>query len=119
MITNNNKYVFSLSVFLFVSYASTALAGMSAGWDTPAVPANVVEDINPTFVNMTNWLLGFVGLIAVLMLIWGGFLYLTSAGDDSKAENGKKTISYALIGLLVAGFAYAIVKVVVVTILQN
>jgi len=88
-------------------------------WATPAKPANVPTDFSGALVNMTNWILGFVGLIAVLMIIYGGVLYLTSAGDDSKAENGKKTISYALIGLLIAGFAYAIVKVIVATILQN
>ncbi|MCK4919010.1 MAG: hypothetical protein KAS01_01355 [Candidatus Pacebacteria bacterium] len=88
-------------------------------WAAPATPANVPTDFTGAIINMTNWILGFVGLIAVLMIIYGGVLYLTSAGDDSKAENGKKTISYALIGLVVAGFAYAIVKVVVATILQN
>ncbi|MCK4919009.1 MAG: TrbC/VirB2 family protein [Candidatus Pacebacteria bacterium] len=113
----NNIYILPLSVFLFVCYIGTALADMDDGWDTPNKPDNVVEDINPTLVNMANWLLGFVGLIAVLMVIYGGFLYLTSAGDDTRAENGKKTISYALIGLVIAGFAYAIVKVVVATIL--
>ena len=113
----NNIYILPLSVFLFVGYISTAFADIDAGWDVPNTPANVVEDINPVFVNMANWLLGFVGLVAVLMIIYGGFLYLTSAGDDSRAENGKKTLSYALIGLAVAGFAYAIVGVIVATIL--
>ncbi|MCK5413412.1 MAG: hypothetical protein KAI57_03475 [Candidatus Pacebacteria bacterium] len=86
-------------------------------WAAPVSPANVPNDFTAAIVNMTNWILGFVTLIAVLMIIWGGVLYLTSAGDDSRAENGKKTITYALIGLVVAGFAYAIVQVIVVTIL--
>jgi len=92
---------------------------VDCAWAVPVKPANVPTDFSGALVNMTNWILGFVGLIAVLMIIYGGVLYLTSAGDDSKAENGKKTISYALIGLLIAGFAYAIVKVIVATILQN
>ena len=56
-------------------------------------------------------------MIAVLMLIWGGINYLTYAGDEDKARTGKKTISYAIIGLVVAGIAYAIVDVIITVIL--
>ena len=86
-------------------------------WAPPPKPGDVPDSFDDTVLNATDWILGFVGMIAVLMIIWGGINYLTSAGDEEKAKTGKKTLSYALIGLVVAGIAYALVKVVVSTIL--
>lgn len=57
--------------------------------------------------------LSFVGLIALAILIYGGFLYITSAGDDSKVEHAKKLILYAVIGLLIIGFAAVAVNVTI------
>lgn len=86
-------------------------------WGMIPQPDNVPGDFKQSIKNTTDWILGFVGMIAVLMLIWGGINYLTSAGDEDKARTGKKIISYALIGLVVAGIAYAIVKVIITMIL--
>ena len=86
-------------------------------WGIVPRPGNVPDDFNQSIKNTTDWILGFVGMIAVLMLIWGGINYLTSAGDEDKARTGKKTISYALIGLVVAGIAYAVVNVIITVIL--
>ena len=63
--------------------------------------------------NIIIWILGFIGILGILFLVYGGIMYVTSAGDESKAEEGKKTITYAIIGLFVTASAYAIVKTVV------
>ncbi|MEA1936950.1 MAG: pilin [Patescibacteria group bacterium] len=86
-------------------------------WGMIPKPSNVPDDFEQSIKNTTDWILGFVGMIAALMLIWGGINYLTSAGDEDKAKTGKKTIAYALIGLVVAGIAYAIVDVIITVIL--
>lgn len=52
--------------------------------------------------------LGFMGVIAVCVVIYGGFLFLTSSGDAGKVKKGQDAIKYGLIGLLVAVLAYAI-----------
>jgi hypothetical protein len=57
-------------------------------------------------------------MIAVLVIIWGGINYIAAAGNEDTARTAKKTITYGLIGVVIAGFAYAIVKVIVVTILS-
>ena len=105
----------ALSIFA-ISFALSANIA-SAIWESPSKPSGVPTDFDNAILNATNWILGFVGMIAVLMLIWGGVTYLTSAGDEDKAKTGKKTLSYAIIGLVVAGIAYAIVDVIVTTIL--
>lgn len=64
---------------------------------------------------IVNALLFFIGVVAVIMIIWAGIQYTTSAGDSSKVATAKNTIVYAVIGLIVAIFAYAIVNFVVST----
>ena len=53
-----------------------------------------------------------VGAVAVIMLIVGGFRYVTSNGDQNSVTTAKNTIMYALIGIIVAFLAYAAVNFV-------
>ena len=112
-IATNSTVVFcavALSMLLLICTAS-------ADFVMPAQPAGTPGDFGQSIVNLTNWVLGFTTMIAVLALIWGGMNYLTSAGDEEKAKSGKQAIKYALLGLIVAGIAYALVNVVVSIIL--
>lgn len=59
-----------------------------------------------------NVLLFLIGSIAVIMIIYSGFLYLTSMGDASNVKRAKDTLVYAIIGLVVAILAGAIVNFV-------
>ena len=70
-------------------------------------------DIDTTFKDAVNFLLYLIGAIAVIMLIFGGFRYVTSGGDGSAITSAKNTILYAVIGLAVAIIAYAIVNFVI------
>ncbi len=60
----------------------------------------------------TNIALYVVGVLSVIMLIWGGLRYILSGGDAKKITDAKNTILYALIGLAIAFFAFAIVNFV-------
>jgi TRAP-type C4-dicarboxylate transport system permease small subunit len=53
--------------------------------------------------------LALLGLVAVIMVVWGGFTWLTSGGDETKVESAKKIISAAVIGLIVVLLSWAIV----------
>jgi len=59
---------------------------------------------------LINYILFFLGLVATIMIIYGGFLYVTSGGDDAGAEKGKKILMYAAIGLIVVLISYALVN---------
>lgn len=66
---------------------------------------------------LLNWALNatlvFLAPLALLAIIWSGILYLTSMGDAAKAEQAKKNLTWAVIGLiLVIGF-WAILNFVV------
>jgi hypothetical protein len=57
-----------------------------------------------------GWILPLIGSVAVLFLIIGGIRYITSAGNKDKAETAKKTISYAVIGLVIIVLSGVIVS---------
>lgn len=63
--------------------------------------------LEPLIVQIINFFLGFVGLIAFLMLVSGGFRYLSSNGDAEATKKGKQTITYAIIGVVVIALSYA------------
>lgn len=64
---------------------------------------------------ITSFALSFVGIIAVLMVILGGFWYLTAAGNEEQAKKGMHTILYALVGIVLISLAYVIVNAVTST----
>ena len=53
--------------------------------------------------------IGIIGILAVVMIIFGGIQYTTSAGDTAKVTKAKNTILYGIIGLVIALLAFAIV----------
>ncbi len=61
---------------------------------------------------IVNFFLTFLGLIAVVMIIYGGFLYVSAAGNQEKIESAKKIIMYAVIGIVVILLSFAIVNTV-------
>lgn len=73
------------------------------------------ELIGPSgvFTQITNTVLYIVGIISVVMLIYGGLRYVISGGDSKKVTDAKNTILYAIIGLIVSILAFAIVNFVI------
>lgn len=61
---------------------------------------------------ITNLLLFIVGVISVFMLIVGGFKFILSGGNKEKVTAARNTILYALVGLVIAFFSFAIVEFV-------
>lgn len=49
-----------------------------------------------------------VGVVAVVMIIVGGFKYITSSGDSSNVQSAKNTILYAIVGLVIVAMAQVI-----------
>jgi hypothetical protein len=72
-------------------------------------------DLKSTVVNIIQWVLGLLGLIAVVMILIGGFQWMTAGGNEEKVASAKKIISAAVIGLIVILLAWAIVIFVVNT----
>ena len=65
-----------------------------------------------TVYTVTNWVFYIMTAVAALMIVFGGFTYLTAAGDPGKAGKGKGILMYAIIGLAIALIAKVIPSLV-------
>lgn len=56
--------------------------------------------------------MGIMGALVLLMLVWGGFQWLTSAGNPEKVKKGSQTMIWAVIGLFLVLSSYLILDAV-------
>ena len=77
------------------------------------VPTNFASGDGSIVRRIINLMLYAVGVISVIMLIYGGFRYVISGGQKESVTAAKNTILYAIVGLLISIFAYAIVRFVI------
>lgn len=119
---------FALTLMLSMGLAVPALAqtaqeqinnGLCAGsnlqfTDNPgqcgAATSDATSKINSLVKTVVNLLSAVVGIVAVIMIIVGGFRYVTSGGNDTSVTAAKNTILYAIIGLVVVALAQIIVR---------
>lgn len=74
----------------------------------PAWGAGAQTNIATIVGNIILAVLGLLGVIFTILLVYGGFLWLTSAGEEDKAKKGTGLIFNAIIGALIVIAAYAI-----------
>jgi len=71
--------------------------------------------VNNLVEKIINIFSAIVGVVAVIMIVYGGFRYITSGGDTTRVSSAKNTIIYALIGLAIVALAQVIVRFVLHT----
>jgi len=69
-------------------------------------------DLRALVLKILNFFLTFLGILAVIMVVYGGVTYVTSAGNDEAIGNAKKIIMYAVVGLIVILLSFAIIRTV-------
>lgn len=79
------------------------------GWAKVDAAVAAAPTLSSIALKVLNFLLSIVGVLAVIMMVVGGILYLTDAGDEGRAETGKKIVTYAVIGIAVALAALVLV----------
>ena len=63
-------------------------------------------------VSFTNWILAALAVVAVVMVIYAGYLFITGGTNDKDIEKAKKILIYSVIGLVVAAVSYSVVSFV-------
>jgi hypothetical protein len=89
------------------NFQISATAGGSCG---EGVDAGSFNNLLKKAVNIIS---AIVGVVAVIMIIVGGFKYITSGGDQQKIASAKSTLLYAIIGLVIVALAQVIVHFVI------
>lgn len=103
----------SATVFLFNTVP--AYAQLISPGDQPGRLAEATGgegSFRSLILTFLNFFLGFLGLLAVVMVIYGGILYITGAGEQDKLDKGKKIIMYAVVGIVIILLAFALVNTI-------
>jgi len=127
----------AIAQLLLLPAAVLAVTDFGAGGTTPpAAPTNGVicdpgdifgcQNINPRTGNtnprdiaerVIQFAMSFLGLIAVAIILYGGFKWMTAAGNDEKVDEAKKLIGAGIVGLIIIVAAYSIVTFVIANLL--
>ncbi|PIR94260.1 hypothetical protein COT97_02090 [Candidatus Falkowbacteria bacterium CG10_big_fil_rev_8_21_14_0_10_39_11] len=99
-----------LSVFQVAAQAPGVINGTDAVGGATGLGN---EDPRIIIARIIRIFFGFVGAIFVSLMIYAGFLYMTSGGDESKTTKAKKTIINATIGLVIMMSAFAITSFII------
>lgn len=116
MFTRIVSFIFILlfSSFIFVGTPVHAQEGDTFGVgnvenSTELGGGNLIEIVG----NIINVVLGLLGIISVVIILYGGFLIMTSGGKEDQIEKGKKTLLNAVIGLIIIMSSFAIAQFVI------
>ena len=68
------------------------------------------DDVPQLIGLIIKYLMGLLGSVALVMFLYGGFLWLTAAGEATKVTKGKETLIWAALGLVIIFASYSIVN---------
>lgn len=111
VLTLASVLMLTLPVSAVTCPAGTNRQGSSA---STLAECNIENDnsLIPTILNIIQVTIGVLALVAVIVIIFAGVQYTTSAGDTGKVKKAKDSILYGIIGLVIAILAFAIVNFV-------
>jgi len=114
------KYAILMGVVMV--FAMTVLPALAASLDVGLNYGTYTglgtKDIREGVMAVIRVLLGFLGIIAIVIILYGGFVWLTSAGNEEKVGQAKKIISAGIIGLIIIFVSYALATFVVTQIME-
>ncbi len=100
--------IFNVIKFVMLSQ-KVSTAGITVGdvsVNLPTISANSV------ILNAIQWVIGIGGLIALIFVVYGAVVYVTSRGEPDKIQTAKRAILYAMIGLVIVALAQTITSFV-------
>ena len=71
------------------------------------------QDVRVTIARIINVFMGLLGIIAVVIILYGGFIWMTAAGNEERVDKARKMIVAGVIGLAIILSAYAIASFVI------
>ncbi|MFA5124884.1 MAG: hypothetical protein WC473_03655 [Patescibacteria group bacterium] len=101
--------VVAMSMFALPVLVSAQEDVQSIDLDLIASTAGIEQgNLNSIIGGILNVAMGFLGVIAVLIILYGGFIWMTAGGEQDKVDKAKKMIYAGIIGLVIIFAAYAI-----------
>lgn len=107
---------YALATILAVLLPTIVLAQpvLNQGLDEFQNQTNLANSDLPTVIgNVVRIVLSFLGLVAVVIIIWGGFKWMTSGGNEETIAGAKKLMGAGVVGLFIVIISYAIATFVI------
>lgn len=104
---------FTLSLLVLPQIAGASGLINSCALEAGSSYCNDVNDLVVQVIIIAEFLLGITGSLALVMFVYGGFVYLTAFGKSEQAKKGQQVLVAALIGMVIAFSAFLIVDFLV------
>ena len=117
------KKIFSLLLVVAFAFSLTSVALAQApiqgigiaptGGDNLGSTGNITgtTTLVGTIMGLVNWIAWFVGLMAVLMGLYAGILFITAAGNAETVTKARNILLYSIVGIAVAILAFSLVAI--------
>jgi len=104
---------FLLTLAFSLSVAPALAQNLGLEYATNLGLANQNGDVRDTAVDIVKYLMTFLGIIATVVILLGGFKWMTAGGNEDKVAEAKKLLVAGMVGLIIILAAFAIVTFVV------
>ncbi len=103
------------AIALLAPTVTNAIWGASGGKSTADVGTETgmtALSFGQILTNIASWLIGILGVGAIISFVVAGILYLTAAGDEAKTEKAKSIMTFAIIAVVVALVGYIAINLI-------
>lgn len=113
------KKIAPFAMLALILLPTVALAQINVYINELAEPLGLgTRDVRDTVASIINVALGLLGIIAVVIVIYAGFLWMTAGGSDERVKQAKSWMIGGVIGLIIVLSAYAIARFIVGSLLE-
>ncbi|MBU4421768.1 pilin [Patescibacteria group bacterium] len=113
------KILLGIAVFALVMMPAVALAQPNLGLNDFGSQTQLgTKSLTATIASIINVAMGLLGMVVVVLILAGGFLWMTAAGSEEKISKAKSLIFGGVIGLAIILSAYAVAQFVVTSLLN-
>ena len=102
---NKIKSLIAAIAFSLLTFPALVLAQVNLPKNTGLFDGPLYDVLN----RLLNYLLGIVGILAVVGFVIAGIMYITAAGDEDRVDLAKKMLTYSIVGISIALLGLVIV----------
>jgi len=112
------KYLILITILIAI-FAITYVSCFAETVSLPDPLHHQGENIPLLVGSIINYVLGILGVLALVMFIYGGLIWMTSGGAPDQIKKGRNTLVWAILGLALIFFSYALLNFILTALQQS